>query len=316
MDNEVLETLYSHLRREIPKPLIKERRGPGNKMLSYISWPTAQNMLDAACDAVGATWDWEVNDIKHIFPMEVATSVWSKEENKKIQGTELINGGFYVTGTVTINLPDGLKIRRSGSGWAPLKPEGVVVDIGVKDAATDAFKRAVVSLGPGKELYGNEGIPDLDESSPDTDKQTDLPKTPKPASKEIIEKLNIVAKEVYGIEFKKPLQEFAKLVLGADSDTPSLENVAKVYTALTQFKNERAVTSDSSQPKTPDITAPQKPSDIMLATIKNQGRTVFQNDDKFNGWLEENFGITSITNLDKEQAKDCLNKLGILVRSE
>lgn len=314
VENEILQTLYSHLRREIPKPLLLDRKGPGGKSLTYIRWVTAQNMLDAACDAVGATWDWKVDDIKHIFPTEVVTSVWSKEENKKVPGQELINGGFYVLGTVTINLPDGLKISRSGTGWSPLKPEGIVVDIGVKDAETDALKRAIVKFGPGKELYGDEGIPELEESSPD--KQSDLPKVPKPASKEIVEKLNTVAKEVYGPEFKKPLQEFAKLILGDDSDTPSLENVAKVYTALVQFKNDQPKLEKPEVINTDIATTPEKPSEIMLSTIKNQGRTVFQNEDKFGGWLETEFGVTSITDLTQTQAKDCLNKLGILLRGE
>jgi hypothetical protein len=129
--------ILAQLMRPLPASLVKQRDGHEIRdrnrqsydpkryfQLSYVEWHTKwMSVLAAAPDA-----SWEV---------------------VRWEGSE---AGFIVQGRLTIE-----GVARDGMGWAATKMAGQkpnAVDIGIKDAETDALARCCVKFGSGIALYG------------------------------------------------------------------------------------------------------------------------------------------------------------------
>jgi hypothetical protein len=135
----MLARIRDKLNRTIPPEVIATRPGPGGQALSYIRWSFLWNVLEES-DLV---WEWIPDP-----PVPIQTGNFTV--------------GFSVRGLLTIE-----GITRGGIGYAPLKTsrEGKVdlVDCGVKDAETDARKRACALFGRllGFQLIESEDLSEL-----------------------------------------------------------------------------------------------------------------------------------------------------------
>jgi hypothetical protein len=115
-----LRRIFWNLLSPMPAAKVVQRPGPGGMTLDYVEWHT--KWLRVLAVAPDATWE-----IVEIIPGE---------------------SGFIVCGRLTIE-----GVSRDGVGWSETK-KAAQVDIGVKDAATDALSRACALFGIGIELYG------------------------------------------------------------------------------------------------------------------------------------------------------------------
>ncbi len=108
--------------------LVKRRPGPGGKMLDYIEWVTAADMLDE----IAPDWSHQIKSIQ-IFG-----------EGSKAQVAVIV--ALTVSG-----------VTREGVGVDWLADEQ-----GIKSAEHDALKRAAVKFGIGRDLYrGQEGMQNI-----------------------------------------------------------------------------------------------------------------------------------------------------------
>lgn len=128
--------IFKALREATPLAFVSTRKGyGGGKPLDYVEWRWVwERVLDVAPYA-----NWAVVNVEPFIDLDY--------------------GGFYVHGRLTI---DG--ISRDGVGFAPFKKGAV--DNGVKDATTDALKRACILFGVALDLYPSKGDSDNGEALP------------------------------------------------------------------------------------------------------------------------------------------------------
>ena len=129
-----------------PKDVIREREGPGRKMLSYVKHGWYRARLN---EAFGFDWDWEIvkttlDTVSNFVVVEGMLTARVRDRNGTIKTT----------------------IKKSGIGGADLKRfsaniSGGYVDVGndTKAADTEAFKRACLGLGLGLDLYWDDDAP-------------------------------------------------------------------------------------------------------------------------------------------------------------
>lgn len=106
--------LWAKLAAPLPDGVVKQRQGPGGRMLDYIDWPFIQERLDSV---VPGEWDLVLE------PIAIQ------------QGGDdpfAVKARLTILGVIRENIG-------TGKDW--------------KDAATDASKRAAVRFGIGLELY-------------------------------------------------------------------------------------------------------------------------------------------------------------------
>lgn len=105
---------------------VKQRDGMGGLKLDYIPIDVVLNRLNSVLP-LGYSW--------------------------AVDKTEIINGFVMLIGTLTITLPDGSKIQRSGVGADTL---GKDLDKSIKTAYAEAIKKACNTLGIGLYLWDTE----------------------------------------------------------------------------------------------------------------------------------------------------------------
>lgn len=103
-------------------PTVRQRQGPGGRMLDYIGWNHAADVLDE----FAGDWMYEVKSVQFIGSKTAIVHV-----------------------SITIN-----GVTRDGIGSEELDKAGMAPGDCVKSAEHDALKRAAVKFGVGRLLYG------------------------------------------------------------------------------------------------------------------------------------------------------------------
>ena len=155
----ISKEIKDRLTSPIPGALIKERKGGGQKMLSYISGSTVIDMLNAT---FGYMWSWQV------------TKEWTKDsidsvnkwKDKKLQAdpanwtVEEQGPVAHVKGILTVHLTGEngqiIEIKKEGFGSKSILGKQNDQESIFKAAGTDALKKAASLLGIGLELYRDE----------------------------------------------------------------------------------------------------------------------------------------------------------------
>jgi hypothetical protein len=129
---QTLEAYQKALEANFPTEDVYQRdAGFGGKKLNYISIPKIYGRMN------------------EVFPLGYS---WV------INSTQVIEDSFILTGTLTINLPDGSQISRCGIGSDILRDRKGKVDMDKtsKTAMAEAFKKACHTLGVGLYLWDPE----------------------------------------------------------------------------------------------------------------------------------------------------------------
>lgn len=135
---QITEAQKAVLTQTTPPEVVKHRKGPGGKMLSYVehSWVTQQLNL-----AFNWAWSWEIREWR-LIPAEDPTEV-------------------FVLGCLTVHTPHGdlvktqfgsAKVKRSKRGKQPLS-----IGDDLKAASSDALKKCASLLGLALDVYGGNG---------------------------------------------------------------------------------------------------------------------------------------------------------------
>lgn len=147
----------------IPPSLIKERKGGGNMMLSYISGSTVTDLLNSA---FGYMWNWTVKK-EWIQESQPYFNQYSKSPDKVVNPANGKMGAWeeqgpvaHVLGTleVFISTEEGqiISIKKDGYGSKSILGKQNDQESVFKAAGTDALKKAASLLGVGLELYRDE----------------------------------------------------------------------------------------------------------------------------------------------------------------
>jgi DNA recombination protein Rad52 len=146
------------LREKIKPELVKTREGAGKKILSYIEgWKAEEN----ANEIFDFDWDKKTISVDELYKREYEV----EDKYKKGQMKEMLEVAYKSTVEVVIRFDDK-EITRQGTGFgngqASTKSPSSCYELAIKEAETDACKRALKSLGAqfGIDLYDKTYNPD------------------------------------------------------------------------------------------------------------------------------------------------------------
>jgi len=144
--------IYKKLKQKINPDIVKTRKGTGNKELSYIEgWQAQQNANDVF------KFDWDCKTISNDYIMQrdyIKKSEWNGKKTEK----EMVQVAFKAIVEIVVRF-EGKTLTRQGTGFgdgiAGVDNIAGAYELAMKEAETDACKRALKTLGSqfGIDLY-------------------------------------------------------------------------------------------------------------------------------------------------------------------
>lgn len=138
--------IIAKLTEPFPETCLKEREGPGGKMLTYVP---AVHYIKRLNDVLGADWEFHV------------TSTEIRKDYSKDMGVELFDS-VTVNGTLSITIEDKI-ISRDDKGSKEWANNVALADLEII-ACTNCLKRCCRQFGIGLYLYDEDEIAEINES--------------------------------------------------------------------------------------------------------------------------------------------------------
>lgn len=229
--NSLTEEQLNKVFVQTPQKYIKQRKGPGGKMLSYVE---AGYVIMVLNNAFGHMWNWKITE-------------------QQIGKTQV-----WVKGTLTIKLP-GIEIEKDAYGGSDIKEnqKGEITSIAddLKAASSDALKKAASMLGIASDVY----FPQMDMSGTD-EVQVDSAEyfsTLKPAEKDVEEPVFAPAPCIYdGVISTTAVQKYAYETWGLKK--------ALCFKCQKEEKRRNMALNAQSKDKTSSIDEGKEPTDEIM----------------------------------------------------